>query len=188
MSELPTAAVAPNLSNLGGAAVGDYVQILKPRVMSLVVFTGVVGLVLAPGRLHPFLAAVAVLCIVTWIGFGEAAWAAFVNSFEFTRVVILEQGDTGFYKMQSPFAAVRLWGGPVWLAYFVQGAAVLAIVYFLVRLWRSKAAFELKAAALLAGTLISTPYLLDYDLMVMAPAIALGESIFTVTPVTPFST
>jgi heme O synthase-like polyprenyltransferase len=45
-----------------GAAVADYVEILKPRVMSLVTFTGLVGLVVAPGHLHPVLAAVAVLC------------------------------------------------------------------------------------------------------------------------------
>ena len=64
MSELPSAAV-PRWS---GAAVGDYVQILKPRVMSLVVFTGVVGLLLAPGYLHPVLAGVAVLCIAVGAG------------------------------------------------------------------------------------------------------------------------
>jgi len=52
----------------GGAAVGDYVQILKPRVMSLVVFTGFVGLVVAPGHLHPVLAAIAVLCISVGAG------------------------------------------------------------------------------------------------------------------------
>jgi heme o synthase len=52
------------------AGVGDYIEILKPRVMSLVVFTGLVGLVLAPGHLHPVLAAVAVLCIA--IGAGAA--------------------------------------------------------------------------------------------------------------------
>src|SRR3954462_4299298 len=51
-----------------GAAVEDYVAILKPRVMSLVVFTGFVGLFLAPGRLHPVLAAVAVLCIAIGAG------------------------------------------------------------------------------------------------------------------------
>ncbi|MGE0260661.1 MAG: heme o synthase [Alphaproteobacteria bacterium] len=51
-----------------GAAVGDYVAILKPRVMSLVVFTGFVGLFLAPGHLHPVLAAVAVLCIAVGAG------------------------------------------------------------------------------------------------------------------------
>ncbi len=51
-----------------GAAVADYVAILKPRVMSLVVFTGLVGLVLAPGQLHPVLAGVAVLCIAVGAG------------------------------------------------------------------------------------------------------------------------
>jgi heme o synthase len=50
------------------AAVGDYVALLKPRVMSLVVFTGFVGLYLAPGHLHPVLAAVAVLCIAVAAG------------------------------------------------------------------------------------------------------------------------
>ena len=64
MNEIPSTAVAP----VSGAAVGDYVQILKPRVMSLVVFTGIVGLALAPGHLHPFLAGVAVLCIAIGAG------------------------------------------------------------------------------------------------------------------------
>ncbi len=53
-----------------GARVADYLALLKPRVMSLVVFTGFAGLIAAPGGLHPFLAAVAVLCI--GIGAGAA--------------------------------------------------------------------------------------------------------------------
>src|ERR1041385_3830008 len=61
---MPSALGRAALANAyAGAAVGDYVALLKPRVMSLVVFTGFVGLYLAPGHLHPFLAAVAVLCI-----------------------------------------------------------------------------------------------------------------------------
>jgi protoheme IX farnesyltransferase len=55
-------------SALAGPAVGDYVALLKPRVMSLVVFTGFVGLYLAPGHLHPVLAAIAVLCIAVGAG------------------------------------------------------------------------------------------------------------------------
>jgi protoheme IX farnesyltransferase len=51
-----------------GASAGDYVALLKPRVMSLVVFTGAVGLHLAPGALHPFLAFMAVLCIALGAG------------------------------------------------------------------------------------------------------------------------
>jgi protoheme IX farnesyltransferase len=58
---LPTAAAA---------GVAEYLEILKPRVMVLVVFTGLVGLSLAPGHLHPVLAAVAVLCIA--VGAGSA--------------------------------------------------------------------------------------------------------------------
>jgi protoheme IX farnesyltransferase len=51
-----------------GADVADFAALLKPRVMSLVVFTGFVGLYLAPGHLHPVLAAVAVLCIAVGAG------------------------------------------------------------------------------------------------------------------------
>ena len=51
-----------------GSRVGDFVELLKPRVMSLVVFTGAAGLWVAPGSLHPVLAAVAVLCIAIAAG------------------------------------------------------------------------------------------------------------------------
>ncbi|PHP67125.1 protoheme IX farnesyltransferase [Zhengella mangrovi] len=50
------------------ATAGDYVELLKPRVMSLVVFTAIVGLVAAPGSVNPFLALVAVLCIAVGAG------------------------------------------------------------------------------------------------------------------------
>jgi len=71
LSETPPAAAASlRLATAPTAGVADYVEILKPKVMSLVVFTGVVGLVLAPGHLHPLLAVVAVLCIA--IGAGAA--------------------------------------------------------------------------------------------------------------------
>jgi heme o synthase len=56
------------LATTAGASVSDYVEILKPRVMSLVVFTGLVGLVVAPRHLHPVLAGVAVLCIAVGAG------------------------------------------------------------------------------------------------------------------------
>ena len=52
----------------GLASAGDYFALLKPRVMSLVVFTGFVGLYLAPTSLHPVLGAVAVLCIAVAAG------------------------------------------------------------------------------------------------------------------------
>lgn len=59
------------MAGLGTApspAVADFVALLKPRVMSLVVFTGLTGMVMAPGELHPVLAVVAMLCIAVGAG------------------------------------------------------------------------------------------------------------------------
>src|SRR2546421_7096295 len=50
------------------ASVGDYVALLKPRVMSLVVFTALVGLLVAPGHVHPVIAFAALLCIAIGAG------------------------------------------------------------------------------------------------------------------------
>lgn len=49
----------------------DYVMLTKPRVMSLVVFSSITGLLIAPGHIHPFIGLVAILCIV--LGCGSAA-------------------------------------------------------------------------------------------------------------------
>ena len=52
----------------GSARASDYFALLKPRVMSLVVFTGLVGMAVAPGDLHPVLAFTALLCIAVGAG------------------------------------------------------------------------------------------------------------------------
>ena len=59
-----------NGSQFVDTELADYLKLLKPRVMSLVVFSGLTGLLLAPGTLHPILAIVAVLCIA--VGSGAA--------------------------------------------------------------------------------------------------------------------
>src|SRR5205085_7774431 len=48
--------------------VGDFLALLKPRVMSLVIFTGLAGIVAAPGHLHPLTAFTALLCIAVAAG------------------------------------------------------------------------------------------------------------------------
>ena len=69
MSELTTRTVEPLAGAAAGTGgVGDYVALLKPRVMSLVVFTAAVGVLAAPGAIHPWLAAVAVLAIAVGAG------------------------------------------------------------------------------------------------------------------------
>jgi protoheme IX farnesyltransferase len=51
-----------------GGDVADYFALLKPRVMSLVIFTALVGMAIAPGGQHPVLAGVALLCIAVGAG------------------------------------------------------------------------------------------------------------------------
>jgi heme o synthase len=53
---------------LSEASASDYIALLKPRVMSLVVFTGFVGLMAAPGHINPVIAAIAILCIAVGAG------------------------------------------------------------------------------------------------------------------------
>ncbi len=61
--------VSPDVPGLAtDPAVGDFIALLKPRVVALVTFTGLVGLHLAPGSLHPLLAATAILCIAVGAG------------------------------------------------------------------------------------------------------------------------
>src|SRR4051794_34140438 len=55
-------------SSAGQAELSDWLALLKPRVMTLVVFTGVIGLLIAPGHLHPVLGFTAVLCIAVAAG------------------------------------------------------------------------------------------------------------------------
>jgi len=128
----------------------------------------------ATGRWRTIAAAGAtVLAIagVTWAAFGADVFAAFWQSLAMTRRVILE-GAPGFHKIQSVYAALRLLGVPGAAANAVQVLTTLGVAVALVALWRSAAAFELKAAGLLIGSVLATPYVLDYDLVVLAPAIA----------------
>ena len=56
---------APHISE---AEVGDFIALLKPRVMSLVIFTALVGIVLAPGHVHPVIALTSLICIAAGAG------------------------------------------------------------------------------------------------------------------------
>jgi alpha-1,2-mannosyltransferase len=129
----------------------------------------------AGGRWRAFAAAtatVAALAIATTLAFGWQVWPAFLDSTRFARQVALEQGDTGWYKIQSVFAWARMWGAPVPLAYAIQGALTAALGAALIVLWRGATAYPLQAAALCLAALLATPFSFDYDMMVLAPAIA----------------
>lgn len=117
----------------------------------------------------------AALTLATLEAWGTAPWQAFFAHLDVTRTV-LEHGAVGFAKLESPFAAVRLLGGGVPLAYAVQGAVTFSLAAALAILWRSTADFRLKAAALMAASLIATPHVFDYDMACLGPALAFAVS------------
>jgi protoheme IX farnesyltransferase len=63
-----TATALPYTGTTRAASVGDFLALLKPRVMSLVVFTGLAGIIVAPGHVHPLTAFTALLCIAVGAG------------------------------------------------------------------------------------------------------------------------
>jgi hypothetical protein len=104
--------------------------------------------------------------------FGAITWFAFFANLGFTRHVVLEQGDTGWEKIQSVFAAVRMWGGGIQAAYEAQAVVSVLALAAVALIWRRCASMRLRAAALPPVALLTTPYCLDYDMMLLAPALA----------------
>lgn len=130
---------------------------------------------LAAGRWRTIAAAcltLAILIAITAFLFGIESWSAFLASAGVSRKILLEGGAVGFEKLQSAFAVVRMWGGGVTLAYAVQALISCAVIVSIVWCWRSACDEAHKAALLVAGTLLASPHILDYDLIVLAVAIA----------------
>jgi len=69
---VPNTTTLPAASDAVGATLKDYFTLLKPGVMSLVVFTGAAGMWMAPGHVHPFYQFMTVLCIALGSGAGAA--------------------------------------------------------------------------------------------------------------------
>ncbi|MGA8651028.1 MAG: glycosyltransferase family 87 protein [Xanthobacteraceae bacterium] len=116
-------------------------------------------------------AAVAVgLAVLSWLAFGAASWVAFVQSMLATSRVVLGEGGADWNRLQSLFGFMRAHGASETIAWSVQAAAAVAAGAGLIALWRSRATFELKAAALACGALLATPYIYMYDLVVLAVA------------------
>ena len=114
----------------------------------------------------------AALAALAWLAFGTAPWLAMTQTLSTANQLVLTDGGMGWGKLQSVFGLVRALGGGETLAWVVQGGLAVAIAAALVWLWRGDAPFELKAAALAVGTVLVTPYVFAYDLVVLAVPVA----------------
>jgi hypothetical protein len=102
---------------------------------------------------------------------GAEVWNAFLAKSEYSRLV-LEQGLVPWQKMIGSFAAARLLGAPVGLAWTVQALVSLIAAWAVWSVWRGPAPDPVKIATLTAGTLLATPFALDYDATLLGLAIA----------------
>src|ERR1700753_3171214 len=99
--------------------VGDFFALLKPRVMSLVIFTGLAGIVAAPGHLHPLTAFTALLCIAIAAGASGAPHMAYDSDIDrvMTRTAsrpipkgaIAREDALAFGWTLSAFAVATMW-------------------------------------------------------------------------------
>lgn len=109
----------------------------------------------------------AALCAASYLIWGEPVWRGFLDASPLARAA-LERHLVGDEKMQSVFAAVRLLRGPLALAYAAQGVTALAAAATLFWLQRRDFRGPSEAPALVAATLLASPFLLDYDLTLLA--------------------
>jgi hypothetical protein len=113
-------------------------------------------------------AALTALSVARW---GVDIWKRFLDDSSLARKV-LEQNLVGDEKMQSVFSAVRLWHGGLGLAYGLQIVVSIGVVVALV--WMQRRAFRNTAEgpAIVAAALLGSPFLLDYDLTLLAIPLA----------------
>jgi hypothetical protein len=154
----------------------------KPRVAGLLLgclvykpqFAVLLPVVLlAAGNRRAFLgAAISSLGLVaaTLAIWGWPVWAAFHDSLVITRTIVIETGQTGWEKIVTTFATARALGAPIPLAYGFQAASTaLAIAGAAIAArWANPA---VRGAAVCGAALLSTPYALDYDLVILGGAL-----------------
>ena len=112
------------------------------------------------------------MATASWVAFGTESWQAFVHWMPMFSQAFLTEGRAPWWKLQSLFALIRYFGGSEQLAWIFQWIMTASVAVGMVLMWRSRISYPLKAAALATGTLLITPYLFMYDMMVLAIAVA----------------
>ncbi len=107
------------------------------------------------------------MCVLSVALLGTAPWFGFFTNSALAREA-LERGMVGNYKMQSLFAAIRVFDGSLTVAYMAQALLALAVAAVLAWLCRKAPSRETIGAALAAATLLASPFLLVYDFVLLA--------------------
>jgi Glycosyltransferase family 87 len=112
------------------------------------------------------------MAFLSWLAFGTESWQAFFHWMPTFSQAFLSEGKATWWKIQSLYSLVRYLGGSESVAWGFHWVLTASVATCLVVMWRSRISYALKAAALAAGTLLTTPYLFMYDMMVLAIPVA----------------
>jgi hypothetical protein len=160
-------ALADRMPLLAGAVLGGLV--IKPQLAIAIPL-----ILLCARRWRAVLgagASVALLCGGATVLLGADAWRAFAAAAP-AGGPMLAQGLNGFAKMPTVFAAVRLVGGGVGLAAAAQAAIGIGVLAVAGALAARRPGADAEGALMAAAALLISPWCFDYDLVVLAPALA----------------
>lgn len=113
-----------------------------------------------------------VFAAVSMLFLGIEPWIAFWNNIPLARSVF-EDGLIRWGKLPSLYASLRLAGAGLTLAYVMHGLLALSVAVTVGWIWWRKPSLPLRAAVLVTGTLLVTPYMFDYDFAILAIPVAL---------------
>ncbi|MDB5595856.1 MAG: hypothetical protein JWM36_2817 [Hyphomicrobiales bacterium] len=168
---------------LVGFSVTPYVRGLQPSAwaLGLLSYKPNLGLPLpfvlgASGFWKSMLGAAGVIgaqvLLTCWV-FGFETWTAFFHSIKQSQEILLQTMDAGMARYASAFGAARVLGLPVSSAYGLQIASTVLSISLCATVWLGTGDRRLKAALLIAALPLCTPYLLQYELLILLPAAVL---------------
>ncbi|MCP5382499.1 MAG: DUF2029 domain-containing protein [Kordiimonadaceae bacterium] len=141
----------------------------KPHLGILIPFA-----LLAGGHWRVFIAAAIttiVLAAISWLVFGTDVWIAFFQSMAETNST-LNEGRVPFFKMQSLYAGLRNAGVSIEISYIIHTIFALFTAASVIWIWLKDVDQRIKKASLCVGTVLMSPFMLSYDLTLLAVAIA----------------
>jgi hypothetical protein len=141
----------------------------KPQLAICVPFA-----LVASGRWRSLFAAICgfgILSLLSVAAFGFAPWLAFLHG-SANAMSAITGGMIAEARIQSAFIAARLLGANLWTAGLIQGGFAIAVLFVLASLAATRPTGAALGATLAVSALAVTPYVMDYDLVCLSPALA----------------
>jgi hypothetical protein len=171
---------------LSAALLGGGLMLLETRPVAAGVLIGLLAYKPHLGLLVPFVlaaggywrtiaaatAAALIFALAAWLAFGTESWEGFWRHLPVAGAY-LREGALPWDKMASIFAAARLLGAGETLAGTLHAVVALAVSVLAIDAWRRGNGADLRVALAVAATALVSPFIYDYDLVLLAIPIAI---------------